>query len=225
MRWANKEGREGRDINAPGGRAKKAADIGTAAHAMIEAQIHDQDPEAVPELVELTEDGRLRAQRAFGSYLRWATDSRIRIVGTELWGVDEEYKVGYCPDAVAVRGSDLEIQAPIQGKFTPELEEQLIEYARAGHDLSLLDWKTGKGVYAEHVIQVAAYGKLVEKRLTERAGSPITFGTFVILSVKPTGVFAHRDYPAGMQEFEDAWRLFTMLRWAHSKRWEINGLV
>ena len=221
--WSNREGLAGRDVRARGNKAEKAADIGVAGHDMIELHVHGQDPETAPSLAVLSEDDRLLAQRAFGSFVRWLSDTKIRIVGTELWGVDELYQVGYCPDGIGVGGSELLIEAPIQGKLTGELEEQLIAYAQTGHALDLLDWKTGKGVYPEHYIQVSTYTRLLEMRLSERANMDIRFNSAIILGIRPNGMFKHISFPRHL--LDDGWLLFTYLRAIYSKRWEIEGLL
>ena len=223
IRWANREGLEGRNVRDPAGKAAKAADIGSAGHDMIELHVHGQDPETAASLIALSQDDRLAAQRAFGSFARWLEDTKIRVIGTELWGVDELYQVGFCPDGVGVRGSDVTVEAPVQGKLTGELEEQLIAYSHMGHSLVLLDWKTGKGVYAEHFIQVATYVRLLELRLSERANVDIRFDSAIILGVRPNGLFKHLDFPRHL--LDDGWLLFTYLRAIYSKRWEIEGLL
>src|SRR3990167_5291760 len=77
MWWAWNEGREGRDFRDT---SKKAADVGTIAHAMVEAEVHRSifDPSPYdPELVKL-------AEPTLAAYREWAEQVSLEIVETEI---------------------------------------------------------------------------------------------------------------------------------------------
>lgn len=131
IRWANKQGLAGVDVRTPWGQrsSSKAADVGTLVHSLVEADIRGTQAPEVPE------EMKVQVEQGLESFRRWLRQTKIEIIGTELYGVDEEYASGWCLDAI--------------GK-----EED---------GLSLLDWKTGGGPYPEHLLQVAAYTVFFEK--------------------------------------------------------------
>lgn len=133
MRWANKQGLEGIDTRV---KVAAAADIGTVAHAMVEAHIQGHDPLSVI-AADVPDYVRRGAAFAFDAYERWAKRSRLIIVATELHGVDEEYQTGWCLDALSV--------------FEGE------------EGLELLDWKSSNGTYADHFIQISTYAHFFER--------------------------------------------------------------
>jgi hypothetical protein len=94
MWWANQEGLAGRNYRDS---QKQAADAGTFAHAMVEAQIHGEKwtpPEtATPEQLKL-------ARLSFDAFREWFDGSRIDLAETEMPLVSEEYRFGGTPDAV-----------------------------------------------------------------------------------------------------------------------------
>lgn len=143
MKWAYTTGREHGRLEAEGKDAPaslyevsgKAADIGTAAHAMVEASIKGDNPEAVAALLSLDDDDRQKARNALGMYEQWAAQSRLEIVAQEIYMVSEQYRFGGTPDAIG----------------------------RIGGELCLVDWKTSNGVYSDYLLQLAAYRKLWEE--------------------------------------------------------------
>lgn len=221
MRWANSQGLQGHDIRDSRSMAKVAAGVGTAAHDMIEQYLHGRDPEMAPTLVRLTEeDDRLKAQRAFGTFLRWYERTRIVVGATEIWGVDEEYQVGFCPDGMGVRG--VEGVVPVEGALEDNLDAiaALFEYKDPP---SLIDYKTGKGPFADHFIQVSAYAGLIERRISAHLGRPVKFGESLVLRVAPSGIFHHTEWPR--EYLDDGWNVFTWARALHTMRWTIEGYV
>jgi hypothetical protein len=209
MGWANREGLAGRKIRddkqTGGTTVERAADIGTAAHTMIEAFTLGQEPKlvAAEQLTALKNDeDRAKAKQGFANFQRWFRNSRIRIVATEIFGVDEEYQTGYCADALG-------------------LEEN--ENGEAA-ELTLLDWKTSKGTYSDHAIQVAAYTVFIEKRLSEWMGHPVRLtGAHVVRVAKDTGNFKHAFW--SRDSLEICWNAFTWLRALHEVRWPIEAMV
>jgi hypothetical protein len=200
IKWANREGLAGRDIRDRS--AQREANIGTAVHAMIEGYLHGALPEerAATELAALSDEDQQRAMVGFAAFRRWLRNSRLEIVATELFGVDDEWQVGFCLDALALDRGD--------GK--PIFE--------------VLDWKSGSGIYAEHFIQLAAYTTLVERQLVTWFGRPVRLGGAHVLRVgKDTGAFTHAYWPRKV--LEDGWRAFTRLRTVHALRPRIESYV
>lgn len=123
MAWAVRETLAGRDYKAT---RDRAADAGSLAHAAVEAWIRGKPYEmrGEPDIV-------ARGQKAFDSFLRWAEQTKLRIVEPEVSLVSERYRFGGTMDAL------------------------LLDDQRA-----ISDWKSSAGTYADMLIQIAAYGAL-----------------------------------------------------------------
>lgn len=132
IRWAYKRGRDGLELYEA---RDKACDVGTAAHAMVEAAIAGRPPYQCAELVGLTADDHVQACNAFENYQTWADQSRLEIVAQEMSLVSERYRFGGTPDAIG----------------------------RINGVLCLVDWKTSNGVYSDMLLQLAAYRILWEE--------------------------------------------------------------
>lgn len=132
LRWAWGEGKAGRDLYE---KRDEAANIGTAAHAMVEASISGSDPEQREELLALDDEGKARARNAFEAYRDWASMSKLEIIAQEMQLVSEVHKFGGTPDAIGM----------------------------VKNELCLVDWKTSNGVYGDYLLQLAAYRILWEE--------------------------------------------------------------
>jgi len=128
MQWAFMQGRAGKERLYE--ETERAADIGTYAHELVQAWLRKEGAPLSP----LDEAGTVQAQTAFGAFLKWAEQTRLRIQQTEIPLVSEQYRFGGALDAVGY----------------------------VGDDLCLLDWKTSNGVYTDYLIQLAAYRYLWE---------------------------------------------------------------
>lgn len=205
MGWSNREGLAGRSIKeSRTNTAGRAADIGTAAHAMIEGHILGHEPKlfAATELSGLAcDEDREKAKRGFANFLRWYRNSHIIIAGTEVFGVNEEYQTGFCVDAIG------------------------LEEGEAGAlDLTLLDWKSSKGTYPDHFLQVSAYTVFVEKLLTDYLAREVRLtGAHVVRVAKDSGNFKHAFWTR--ECLEVGFRAFSWCRALHEVRWTIEGYV
>lgn len=169
--------------------SQAAADAGTLAHAMIEA--HIQDSPFTPPAG--TEPGNLaKAETAFGACREWLSDLRIALVATEIKLVSEAHRFGATPDAIGVRG-----------------EKGLV----------LLDWKSSRGTYADHVIQVAAYAEAWE----EVAGQPLVGGVYLCRFDKNSGGFSTKWWPR--DAMAGPWKAFLALRQLYDLKREVEGLA
>lgn len=143
IKWAYNQGREHESLAASGKPAPKslyevtqaAADIGTAAHAMVEASINGTDPEAALATFNLPAEAQDKARSSFAAYAEWASMSRLEIVAQEMALVSETHCFGGTPDAIG----------------------------RVNGKLCLLDWKTSNAVYSDYLLQLAAYRVLWEE--------------------------------------------------------------
>lgn len=212
--WANREGLAGRAITRDfgGTTMTRAADIGTAAHAMIEAEVHLGETDYARTAAELLaslscDEDREKAQRGFTSFKRWFRQTKISIIATEAYLISEEYQTGGCLDGIGLEeGEDGELE------------------------LTVVDWKTSKGTYPDHIIQVAAYTCLAEKALMawlQEIGLPpgqARFaGAYILRVDKETGAFSHKFIPRA--SLEDAWKVFTWLRAIYAHKRGIEALV
>lgn len=137
IRWAYNRGKDGKELYDE---RDKACDIGTAAHAMVEAHIHGEDPALREELTKLDTEARFKADNAFQMYLKWASMSNLKVVEQEMQLVSERYRFGGTPDAIG----------EVDGV------------------LCLVDWKTSNGVFSDYLLQLAAYRILWEENHPDR---------------------------------------------------------
>lgn len=130
MFWAWRQGQEGKDFRET---RDAAASSGTLAHTAIEEWKHGREMvwPADGEIVE-------RAKRAFGAFLEWADQTRLKIDKTEMPLVSEKYAYGGTFDAILV-----------------------------GTKRAMGDWKSASGIYPESLMQLAAYGKLWEENFPD----------------------------------------------------------
>jgi len=94
MHWAWKEGCEGRDYKDT---STKAADAGTIAHALIEANIKGilyPVEEYDKPLVE-------KAETAFLNFLQWKDNVKFEVIDTEPHLISEVFRFGGTPDCIA----------------------------------------------------------------------------------------------------------------------------
>jgi hypothetical protein len=118
-----------------------------------------------------------RAERGFDAYLAWERMTKLELRFCEVPLVSGTHRFGGTPDAV--------------GEFDAKLV--------------LLDWKTGNSVYADYLLQLAAYKELWEENYPDH---PITGGFHLCRFGKETGDFAHHYYPA----LDEAWEAFRHMR-------------
>lgn len=177
LKWAWQQGRDGKDLYET---RDTAANIGTAAHAMVEARIRGLDPEKALTDSGLANEHKERARGAFSAYETWASMSRLEVVEQEMTLVSEKYRFGGTPDAIGL----------VNGK------------------LCLVDWKTSNHVYADYLLQLAAYRQLWEENHPDR---PLDGGFHLCRFAKEYGDFSHHYFP----ELADAWEMFKHLRSAY----------
>lgn len=110
-----------------------AADAGTIAHALVEAHVHGQPEPSI----EAAPEVEAQARQAFAMFLGWQEQTHMRVIGTEIALVSETHRFGGRIDAVcAMDGSNA---------------------------LFLADWKSANKLYADNLLQLAAYKILWEE--------------------------------------------------------------
>lgn len=105
-----------------------------------------------------------KARHAYISYLKWEAMTHLEIRYAEVPLVSEKYRFGGRLDAIGV----------------------------VGNELVLVDWKTSNSVYADYLLQLAAYQILWEEAYPEHA---IVGGFHLCRFAKEEGDFGHHHYP------------------------------
>lgn len=123
------------------------------------------------------------AENSFLAYLEWEGQHQVKHVYSELQLVSEQYHYGGTIDLVA----------EVDGY------------------LSLVDFKTSKGVYPEHRLQLAAYQHLYAERFSDGLLPPH------ILRIGKDGEFQHYK----LQSLNKEWEIFKSLLTIHRLRKEI----
>ena len=121
------------------------------------------------------------------AYLSWERMTKLEIVQQETQLICDCHRFGGTPDAIG----------RIDGK------------------LCLLDWKTSNSVYADYLIQLAAYKHLIEHGYRLDNGEPLNLmldgGFHLCRFSKEHADFAHHYYP----NLDSAWRQFELFREAY----------
>ena len=141
---------------------RKPAGAGTLAHDLVEADINGW-PEPGEALALASAETVAQARRAFANFQKWRTQTRIEFLHTEVSLVSESWRVGGRLDAV---GRD------------PD------------GSLAMVDFKTGP-LYAEHLLQVAAYSAMWDEAYPDR---PIRGGAHLISFRREAGDFGHHYF-------------------------------
>lgn len=173
MYWAWQEGMAGRDFRET---RQAAADAGTLAHAMVDAEIHGREfvmpAEALPETQQ-------KARTAYGIYREWAAQTKLQPIATEVPLVSSVHCFGGTIDVLLIGGRRV-----------------------------LGDWKTSKAVYADHLLQMAAYGALWNEH---HPAEPVEGYQLMRFSKD------HPDFEARFfSELDDALAMFLLLRQAYA---------
>ncbi|KKK77777.1 hypothetical protein LCGC14_2850170 [marine sediment metagenome] len=136
-----------------------------------------------PELVG-SEEVISKARAAFATYLKWQDMTKIEVRHTEIALVSEKHAFGGRPDAIGVTSDGL----------------------------ALIDWKTSNAVYADYILQLAAYKCLWEENYPDH---PLVGGFHLCRFAKEEGDFSHHYFPALDHELETFLRmreLYTMVK-------------
>lgn len=184
--WANKMGQEGkhhRDVS------EKAADTGTIAHAMVEAELKEQDWKQLVDMRGITDDQIGLAENAYLAWLEWANTVNFQLVASEMELISEELQVGATIDIAAIKSEN-----------------------------SIVDIKTSTGIYADMIIQLAAYGMVYNEIYPDDQ-----IKSYYILKLgKEDGSFSYNYWPAGSPLIEAGGQVFKHLREIHKLKNKIK---
>lgn len=204
--WAYNLGLAGKDMEAA---RDGAADAGTIAHWWAEQDIKAPLPpgsdwkESRPNYVilggkaprkvylsDIDPEVLAKAEGAFEAYRTWKSMTRLELVASEVSLVSEELGFGGTLDAIG----------KIDGK------------------LLLIDFKTSNGTYWDHLLQIAAYGRLWNEN---HAPDEHVQGYQLIRFGKEEGDFHQSHFP----QLEKAWMCFAHLVPVYSLKKQIDKLA
>jgi hypothetical protein len=187
---------------------KAEADAGTVAHHLIDCEIKKIEPDfdqfLLPEGEKLDEIMQ-KAEKSLSNFKKWAKAYKLKIlmlkkpvldrikerlhskvaiyldspVCLEISLVSELYQVGITPDGVGF----------------------------AADELAILDWKTSKGVYDSHLLQVSSYKEIWNEVVPEH---PVK-GMHILNISKESGAFHHHYF----DDLPEEWEAFKMARKLH----------
>jgi hypothetical protein len=155
MYWAWDLGMQGKDFREE---RDKAADAGTLAHAMIEAVLNGEDPDAP--LKDHDADTQQKARKGYDAYKEWAAISKIEVVDQEMQMVSEVHRFGGTPDAIGYCNGRLSLLDWKTGRVYPEHLCQLGAYRELWHEnhptdtlesYHLLRFNKDTGAFAHHM--------------------------------------------------------------------------
>jgi hypothetical protein len=128
--WAHKQGLAGLPLYQ-----RAAIDIGSAVHGMAELDLKgrpDREIEAYAHEVLTVPDQLRKAFTSFEAFRRWREQCHVRAIAQECPLVSEAYQYGGTPDTIGM----------IDG------------------GLGLIDFKTSAKPYPDHLVALAAHGRL-----------------------------------------------------------------
>lgn len=122
--------------------SSKATEAGTIAHNLVEVWIHAdeqtkknlerQTPRDIQAVTSCPKQQAEQAHSSFSAFLTWVSTNKFTLLETEVQLTSETYNYGGTIDCIGTR----------LGKTC------------------ILDWKTSKALYADYLLQLAAYGQL-----------------------------------------------------------------
>lgn len=116
-----------------------------------------------------------QAKQAFENFKEWARQVRLKVTHSEQPLLSRKYRYGGTPDA-----------------------------GMLGRKRIMGDWKTSKGIYTSHLVQLAAYKQLWDENYPD---DPIE-GFVLVKFDKEHGDFTHKFWT----DLDDAWETFKLLR-------------
>lgn len=176
MYWAWDQGINGKDFRAS---RDKAADTGTIAHAMVEHEVKGErfDWPALGQEMGGNAEQIKQAENAFNAFCEWKELVKFELLFSEHLLVSEVHQFGGQIDIAAVQKKR-----------------------------AIIDIKTSNAIYADHKIQIAAYGQLWNEHYPKE---PIE--AYYILQLGKDGSFTYYYFP----ELNEHFRAFLLLRELH----------
>ncbi len=136
IHWAWELGINGKDYRDE---RQNAADSGTIAHEMVEADLRGTSwtPAA-----DIDADVLQKGRQAFEAYQGWRKQTKLKVLHAEVPLASAKHRFGGTLDAIGTVAD--------------------------GNGLSLLDWKSSGRLYPDYLYQIAAYGMLWEENYSDQ---------------------------------------------------------
>jgi hypothetical protein len=170
--WAHKQGLAGLPLYQ-----RAAIDIGSAVHGMAELDLKgrpDREIEAYAHEALTAPDQLRKAFTSFQAFRNWREQCQVRAIAQEVTLVSEAHQYGGTPDTIAL----------IDG------------------GLGLIDFKTSAKPYPDHLVALAAHGRLWEENHPDQ---PLSSYHLLCLP-KDGSAFKHHAYA----DLSQQWELFTL---------------
>jgi hypothetical protein len=178
IHWAHKQGQQGLPLYD-----RSAIDIGSAVHKMAELDLIGASDREIESALHnyLSAPNHLQmAHTSFRAFREWREQCRVTPIKQEVSLVSERYQYGGTPDLVAM----------------------------VNNGIGLIDFKTGRAVYNEMKVALAAHGNLWnEARPTQKLDS-----YHLIILPKDGGPFQHHAF----EDLSREWELFQAYLKAYS---------
>ena len=178
--WAHKQGLAGLPLYQ-----RAAIDIGSTVHGMAELDLRgrpDREIEAYAHEALTVPDQLRKAFTSFQAFRNWREQCHVRAIAQEVTLVSEAFQYGGTPDTIAI----------IDG------------------GLGLIDFKTSPKPYPDHLVALAAHGRLWDEN---NADQPLSSYHLICLP-KDGSAFKHHAYA----DLSQQWQLFTL--WLDAYRLE-----
>lgn len=137
---------------------------------------------------EIPEEFKAKVAGAFAAYRAWREQTRLELVASEVPLVSESLKYGGCLDAVGVFGGDA----------------------------ALIDFKSSKELYGDHVVQVSAYARLWDENHPD-----LPIKAWHVLRWNEDGAFTHHSLSES--QIESGWRVFLAALTIYQERKAVLG--
>jgi len=157
---------------------RAAIDIGSTVHAMAEMDLKgrpDREIEAYANDCLVAPDHLRKAWASFTQFRQWRQQCHVRAIAQEVSMVSEAYQYGSTPDTI-----------------------ELI-----GNGIGLVEFKTSKEPYPDHLIAMAAHGRLWQENHPQH---PLTAGYHLLILPKDGSPFQHHAY----EDLSRYWRIFAL---------------
>lgn len=173
IQWAYKRGSEGLPLYD-----RAAIDIGSTVHHMAEMDLKgrpDREIEAYTHDCLVAPDHLRKAFASFGQFRQWRQSCQVRAIAQECPLVSEAWQYGGTPDTIAM----------------------------IGNRVGLIEFKTSPKPYPDHLVAMAAHGKLWEENHPDHA---LNGGYHLIILPKDGSDFQHHAY----DDLSLHWKLFRL---------------
>lgn len=190
LQWAFQQGKSGAATLYE--KRDEAADVGTYIHALVEWHLDGEDPKLkpVPDSALDTEAVKT-GLRGYENFCNWERQNNLFVQSWEVPLVSEKYAFGGTPDGIFHLDKAVKVD--------------------------MGDWKSSKRVYADNLLQLAAYILVWEENFPDQ---PIG-GAHIVRFSKAYGDFEHRYF----ENLELEKKQFLLLREAYDNDRELKKRV